>query len=250
MEFASIPFTGGDAACHFVGLSKPLSKQILIGFSLPTPRYCVVNDASKASRDAGLAEMGFPMIVKASSEGERIGLDDRSIVRSCDELAEAVERIVSTYAQPALVEEFMPGREFTIGVIDGAQPQVLPILEILLNGESTYSYAAKVGDAAEEVCPAVLSAEEAAEMGRLAVCAGRAIGCRDYWRVDFRADARGAPLILEVNTLPGLQPGYSDVTKKAGPAGMPCGAIVRGMMDSTRQRIIRLSKSGERAGSS
>jgi D-alanine-D-alanine ligase len=236
MELANVPFTGGDAACHFIGLSKPYSKMVFRGCGLPTPRFLVADNADGAARSAEREGMGFPMIVKAPAEGEGIGIDARSVVRSRAELEDAVGRVVSVYAQPALVEEFMPGREFTVGVLDGATPRVLPILEILLGGEPTYSYGVKTEDTVKDACPAEVSAEEAADMGRLAMSAGRAIGCRDFWRVDLRADARGAPQILEVNTLPGLQPGYSDITRMAGPAGMTYAEIVRGIIVSAARR--------------
>lgn len=232
MELADVPFTGGGAACHFIGLSKPLAKQIFMSTALPTPRFCVVDEPGAAGAAAERAGLIFPLIIKASSEGEGIGLDARSVVRSRKELAEVALRVISTYAQPALVEEFMPGREFTVGVLDGRPPRVLPILEIHLNGEPTYSYAAKTGATAEEECPARVSAELAARMGDLAMRAGRAISCRDFWRVDFRLDAKDLPRILEVNTLPGLQPGYSDITKMAGPAGMTYADLVRRIVDS------------------
>jgi D-alanine-D-alanine ligase len=236
MEFARIPFSGGGAACHFIGLSKPLSKQILAGSGLPTPRFLVADGRTDAAGPVEAAGMRFPMIVKAPAEGEGIGLDARSVVRSRAALEAAVARIVSTYHQPALVEEFMPGREFTIGVLDGAPPRILPIMEILLDGGAIYSYTVKAGDTVAHACPAELSAGEAEVMGALAVRAGRAIGCRDYWRVDFRADPRDAPQVLEVNTLPGLQPGYSDITRMAEPAGMSYAEIVRKILDSAMPR--------------
>jgi D-alanine-D-alanine ligase len=238
MEFAGIPFTGSDARCHFIGLSKPHAKRIFMGAMLPTPRFFVVESAEDALRFVALAGMRFPMIVKAAAEGEGISIDARAVVRTADDLVEAVRRTIATYAQPALVEEFMAGREFTIGVLDGRPPQVLPVTEILLGGESTFSYHAKIGETVEEACPAPLSSEDAAEMGRLAVRAGRALGCRDYWRVDLRADAYRTTRILEINTLPGLQPGYSEIARMAGPAGMSYAELVRKILDTAMQRSM------------
>jgi D-alanine-D-alanine ligase len=140
------------------------------------------------------------------------------------------------YAQPAFIEEFFPGRAFTVGVLDGSPPKVLPILEIKLGGESAYSYAVKIADICGEACPADLSAKETGTIGRLTIDAGCAIGCRDYWRVDFRLDARRGPSILEINALPGLQLGYSDMTKMAGPTGMSYPDIVRWIVGSATLR--------------
>ena len=165
--------------------------------------------------------------MKASAEGEGISLDERSVVASKQELAETVERIVVTYRQLALVEQFMPGREFTVGVIDGTPPRVLPVMEVLLGDHRLYSYEAKTKESVGEACPAELPSGEAARLGELAVRAGLTGGCRDYWRVDFRADAAGMPRVLEVNTLPWLEPSYSDIVKMAGPAGMTYDELIR-----------------------
>jgi D-alanine-D-alanine ligase len=236
MEYAGMHFTGGDAACHYIGLNKPLSKRIFLQSGLPTPHFFVTDDVADAIRFLETSGLRFPMLAKTSTEGEGIGLDHRSIVRSCEELTDAVERIITVFRQPALVEEFMPGREFTVGVLEGSPPRVLPILEIVLGAEPIYSYSAKTGTIVKGVCPAELPADNAARMGELAVRAGRAIGCRDYWRVDVRFDAHGEPHIMEVNTLPGLQPGYSDMVKMIGPAGMSYAELVREILGSAENR--------------
>jgi D-alanine-D-alanine ligase len=241
MELAGIPFTGGDATCHFIGLSKPHSKRIFTGAALPTPRFFVVERADDTVRFVERARMSYPMIVKTPSEGEGISIDSRSVAHTRDELESAVERTIAAFDQPALVEELMTGREFTIGVIDGEHPQVLPIMEILIEGEQTFSWQAKVHDEVKSVCPASLLAEDVAEMGRLAVRAGRAIGCRDYWRVDLRADAQRTTRILEINTLPGLMPGYSDFTRMAPPAGLGYAEVITRILDSAMQRLGRFA---------
>jgi len=236
LEYAGVPSTSGDAACHFLGLSKPLSKRIFSASALPTPGFFIVTRTSETDRSLEISGLPFPLIVKASAEGEGIGIDERSVVRTRGELLDAVARIVRGLDQPALVEEFLPGREFTVGVLDGESPRVLPILEIVLGVGQTYSWQAKTGETTKDICPAALSVPEAELMGGLAVRAGRMLGCRDYWRADFRQDSRGAPHLLEVNTLPGLQPGYSDMTKMAGPAGIDYAEMVRTIMESARRR--------------
>jgi D-alanine-D-alanine ligase len=237
LEFAGVPFTGGDAACHFLGLSKPFSKRIFSAAALPTPRGFAVPHPDETERLLAASGLRFPLIAKAPAEGEGIGIDTGSVARSRGELVDAVRRILDRFALPALVEEFLPGREFTVGILDGDAPRVLPILEIILGAEQTYSFQAKTHETTTEVCPAEITAPEAELMGGLAVRAGRVLGCRDYWRVDFRQDSLGAPHILEVNTLPGLQPGYSDFTKMAGPAGLEYAQIVAGILESARRRL-------------
>ena len=236
LEYTGVPFSGGSAACHFIGLSKPLSKRLFQAFGLPTSRFFVAGDGDAAAAEAASLEessgLRFPLIVKAPGEGEGIGIDERSVVESRADLAAAVARVVQRFCQPALVEEFLPGREFTVGVLDGEVPRALPVLEIVLAPGQTFSHTVKLAEAVPEVCPAAIDASEADRMNALAIRAGRALGCRDCWRVDFRMDSAGNPLILEVNTLPGLQPGYSDLTRMAGPAGIGYDGLVREILES------------------
>jgi D-alanine-D-alanine ligase len=239
MEYADVPFSGGDASCHFLGLSKPRTKRILAHAGLPTPRFFMADGPIDAAASLQVGAFDLPLIVKAPAEGEGIGLDEGSVVRSRSELLDAVDRIIARFGPPALVEEVMPGREFTVGVLDGDPPRVLPVLEIGVGAGAIFSYGAKSGETVKEICPAALSTDEAANLGELALKAGRIIGCRDFWRVDFRADADRATRILEVNTLPGLQPGYSDIVKMAGPAGLDYGGMVVSILESYsgRQRV-------------
>ncbi len=232
LEYSGVSFTGGGASCHYLGLSKPLSKRLFQSAGLPTSRFLLVESAAEAAAWGDELGVRFPAIVKASQEGEGIGIDDRSVVDNRADLVEAAARVIRRFSQPALVEEFLPGREFTAGVIDAEVPWVLPVMEIMVGPGRTFSYAAKSGDTVPEVCPADLQAPLRDAMARLAVRAGRLLGCRDYWRVDFRMDAAGQPLILEVNTLPGLQPGYSDLTRMADPAGIGYDGLVLAIVES------------------
>ncbi len=244
MEYAGVSFSGGNAACHFIGLDKYLSKRLLAHAGLPTPQAFTTGASAETAKLLRASDLKFPLIVKAPGEGEGIGLDERSVVRSIERLVEAIERIIAGFGPPALIEEFMPGREFTVGVLDGAPPRVLPILEIDVEADSIFSYKAKAGDWIKETCPAPLPAAEAALLAELAIRAGRTIGCRDYWRVDFRADPQGRPRILEVNTLPGLEPGYSDLVKMIGPAGMSYGELAETILRSAAQRMAGAPETG------
>lgn len=231
MEYAGVPFTGGGAACHFLGLSKPLSKRIFASCGIPTPRFGVCA-APYAEAPADVLGLSYPRIVKTSAEGEGLGMDARSVVRSPDGMDAAVRRVLESFGQAAIVEEYVEGREFTVGILEGGGCLALPIMEFLLGGYEIYSYEAKVGEDVKESCPAPLSARAAALLEDLAVRAGRSLGCRGYWRVDFRVDAAGNPFVLEVNTLPGLQPGYSDFPKLLQKAGIGYGEAVRRILAS------------------
>ena len=239
LEYAGVPFSGPAAACHFVGLSKPLSKWVLSAAGLPTAGFFVARAAADAAPGAEGADLRFPLIVKAPAEGEGIGLDERSVVTTRPELTAAVDRVIRGFSAPALVEEFLPGREFTVGVLDGEPPRVLPIMEIMVPPGGVFSFQAKTEDSIREACPAAIPDSHAEVMGQLAIRAGRAIGCRDYWRVDVRMDAEGSARVLEVNTLPGLQPGYSDITRMLAPAGLSYPELVRAILQSADARRTR-----------
>jgi D-alanine--D-alanine ligase len=232
MEYAGIPFSGGDAACHFIGLSKPRTKRMLTHAGLPTPRFFLAEGPIDAAASLQVGAFELPLIVKPPAEGEGVGLDDRSVVRTRNELLEAVERITAAFGPPALVEEFMPGREFSVGVLDGKPPRVLPVLETGVAAGGVLTYAARAAGSIAEICPAGLPASESVALGELALQAGHVIGCRDCWRVDFRAGADGAHRILEINTLPGLQPGYSAMMKMASPGGLDHAGIIESILQS------------------
>jgi D-alanine-D-alanine ligase len=247
LEYVRVPFSGGGAACHFNGLSKPLTLRVLAHCGLPTPRFHMTDGKDGVAEVLGSLGTGYPLIVKAPEEGEGIGLDEHSVVRTDEQFREAVTRIVDCFGTSALVEEFLPGREFTVGVLDGPSTRILPILEIALGTASVYSYEAKTKESVQEICPADIAPEESTRLGTHALCAGKALGCRDFWRVDFRIDANGRPRILEVNTLPGLQPGYSDMVKMAEPAGMRYADIVQAILLSALNRV-NASTGGEGEG--
>ncbi len=236
MEYAGLTFSGSGAGSHFAGLAKPVSKALLEAAGLPVAPSVLAASAEEAQRRLVRAGLRFPLLVKVPAEGEGIGMDSRSIIRAPAEAAAAVERILRRFAPPVMVEEFLPGREFTVGVVDGEEPEVLPVLEIKVPPQSVLSFEAKTSDSFEEICPAPLPLSEAGQLGLLAVRAGRALGCRDYWRVDFRADAEGRPRVLEVNTLPGLQPGYSDMARMAEAAASGYAGLVRGILRSALRR--------------
>jgi D-alanine--D-alanine ligase len=239
LDYAGVPFSGGGAACHFVGLSKPLSKHLFSALGFPTSGFFVAATPLEATYQLQGTAVKLPLLVKVSGEGEGIGLDDQSLVTTRGELQHAVGRVMERFGQSALVEEFLPGREFTVGVLDGEKARVLPILEIMVPADRIFSFAAKAGEEFEEVCPAALSPSEAELIGQIAVRAGRSMGCRDCWRVDFRMGEDGSPRLLEVNTLPGLQPGYSDIPKMIEPAGMSYADLVRTILESAGRRSRR-----------
>lgn len=244
MDFAGIPYSGGNAFCHMLGLSKPFSKMIFRAYDIPTPKFFEYPgpEATGSPQELCLKlGMRFPLIVKTSLEGEGIGIDANSIVWDAKGLVQAIDRVLADYNQPALVEEFINGREFTVGVLGNESPTVLPVMELIL--ESTngapgiYSYDVKANETANVECPARIPSELMERMGFLAIRAGKLLHCRDFWRVDFRIDEGGNPFVLEVNTLPGLQPHYSDLPQMAEKGGIPYQQLIHRILSYAMERI-------------
>jgi D-alanine-D-alanine ligase len=159
----------------------------------------------------------FPLVVKPLAEGSSKGIRSSSLVKDEQSLRKQIRWIIETYEQPAIVEEFLPGREFTVGLIGNGEPQVLPIVEILFNklppeASPLYSYEAKwIWDVPKKPldifhCPAKISDELENEIRHIAVNTFKVLNCKDLCRMDIRLDKNNKPRVLEVNPLPGLIP--------------------------------------------
>jgi len=213
LEWQGIPFTGSPAEALHLARNKPLTKYLLQGAGLPTPEFQVVDQLPLQRRPRR-----WPVIVKPGLQDASVGIDQDSVVRRWDRLAERVEYVLFNYGPPVLVERYLPGREFNVSVIDtDAGLRVLPLAEILFDRQdpSTWpivSYDAKWRPdscdfkATPPHFPRDLDPRLAEELRELAVRAYRLVGCRDYARVDFRVSPSGKPYIIEVNPNPCISP--------------------------------------------
>lgn len=175
----------------------------------------------------------YPVIVKPEHEGSSIGISAKSVANSPQELKEVVEEVITNFRQPALIEEFVSGREFTVGVLGGEQPRILPPVEILFNeGSGFYSQAVKSQDGVQTKCPTDVEPELLKRIEETVLGAFRVLECRDYARIDVRLDADGVPYVIDVNTLPGLEPGYSDYPEAAKAAGIEFKELVEHLLNS------------------
>jgi D-alanine-D-alanine ligase len=207
LEMAGVPFVGADALSLGLSLDKLMAKKIFVADGIRTPKSFEVKPD-----DTSFAEMDharFPMIVKPRFEGSSKGMNDNSRVENKDELKRQVDYVINTYKQPALVEEFIRGEEFTVAVIGNDPAEVMPIVQIKIDGklklnDKFYTFGHIKSDALEYVCPAKIKPELAAELSSLALATYNAIECRDFGRVDFRVDEKGKPYVLEINPLPSL----------------------------------------------
>jgi D-alanine-D-alanine ligase len=213
-ELMGTPYTGSDAATLSIALDKALSKRVLREHGILTPEFQVMD----SGREKLSPKLKFPLIVKPNQEGSSKGVSAQvSVVDNEEGLRKLVRDLIEKYQQPALVEDYIAGREFTVGLLGDKRPRVLPPMEILFvdknNPRPVYDYQIKQ-EWEKHVyyeCPAKLTPAELRSIERVARETFAALDCRDVARVDLRMNAKGDIYVLEVNPLPGLTPGYSDL---------------------------------------
>jgi D-alanine-D-alanine ligase len=222
LELLDIPYTGSDPAALSVSLDKALAKRMVRTHGILTPDYLVMQTAKERLP----RELSYPMLVKPVAEGTSKGVTRKSIVGDEGELREVAREMIQKYRQPALVEGYVAGREFTVGLLGERRPRVLPPMEIVFLDASdptpVYSFEMKQdwNDKIRYEVPARLSPRELDRLERAARECFSALGCRDVARVDFRMDAEGRIFFIEANPLPGLAPGWSDLVLIAQAAGI------------------------------
>ncbi len=262
LELLRIPYLGSDPLTLALCLDKARTKEILSYHDIPTAPFTVV----RSMDDLGQSHTAFPAIVKPLHEGSSKGIYNSCVVRSAGELAREVETVLESYRQPALVEEFLPGREFTVAVMgNGEEARALPIVEISFDAlpkgvNPIYSYEAKwIWDQAENPleifeCPAHIDESLRREIEKTCLGAYKHLGCRDWSRIDVRLDADGRPHILEINPLPGILPKPEDNScfpKAARAAGMSYSQLINAVLDIALQRckLMTLESGRERIAS-
>jgi len=247
LDMLGIPYTGSDPLTLGLCLDKRRTKEILAHNRIATPDFKVVSTPTEIP-----AELNFPLIVKPTLEGSSKGVTDKALVHDRSELARQLEWVLNTYRQPALVEEFLPGREFTVALIgNGSDLAVLPIVEINFDTlpagvQPIYSYEAKwLWDREEDplqifTCPAQLDPLLRVKIENLCKAAFRALGCRDWCRIDVRLDRQGHPHIIELNPLPGIlpRPEQNSCFPKAGrAAGLTYEETILAVVDAACARL-------------
>jgi len=239
LDVYRIPYTFSDPLVASVALHKGWTKLIVREAGIPTPEFAVVAGADEANRVA----LPLPVIVKPVAEGTGKGIGPGSVVRTRERLAPLCAEIIARYGQPALVEGFLPGREFTVGVLGtGAASAVLGTLEIVLLSQAepeVYSYANKEEcERLVDYRPVDAADPMVARAERLALEAWQVLGCRDGGRIDLRCDARGEPQFLEVNPLAGLHPQHSDLPMIATAVGLPYVELIGRILASASERVL------------
>lgn len=237
LELYNIPYTCSDPLVCALTLDKALTKRVVRDAGLPTPAFEVIEEASAARA----CTLSFPVFAKPIAEGTGKGITADSRITDHAQLERVCARLLQAYRQPVLVEEYLPGREFTVGIVGtGPRARVIGTMEVEVLStpeQAIYSYENK------ELCDtrcryatpprdALLEAIEA-----LALRAFRVLECRDVARVDIRLDAHGRPAFLEINPLPGMHPTHSDLPMIAARAGISFVELVEMIITSACERL-------------
>lgn len=239
LELYGVPYCFSDPLVCAVTLDKAIAKRVVMTAGVPTPAFAVV----RAMRDVDGVRLRYPLFAKPIAEGTGKGVDHRSRVTSPAELSAVCAHLLSTFRQPVLVEEYLPGREFTTGILGtGPEARVLGTLAFRIKpGAPANDYSFEVKERCEEFVE-YFSMERGAlrdDVERVALDAFRALECRDGGRVDVRLDPDGRPSFIEVNPLPGLHPTHSDLPMIAAYEGMPYVSLIGAIVESASRRIAQ-----------
>jgi D-alanine-D-alanine ligase len=259
LEMLRIPYSGSKVLTLALALDKPMTKRVFHYHELPTPAFQTFERINEPLHE----DMQFPLFVKPSREGTGMGVSSKSIVNNEHELRDQVEYIANRYHEPALVERYIEGREVTVGIVgnlvspvarrlpeDEDAPRMqaglrfLSPMEVDLKpfelSDVVYSNRLKVAlaDKLNYLCPAPLAKDMVEELNWLTAAVFRVTGAFDVSRVDFRLDANDnwRPYILEINPLPGLSPGISDLVIEAAADGIDYVELVNLILNSALER--------------
>jgi D-alanine-D-alanine ligase len=255
-EFYGVPYSGSDPFTLSLCLHKARTKQVLAAHGVPTVAFVLIEteaqlDAVAAGRHPGAAALEYPLFVKPVQEGSSKGITERNFVRDAAELRARGTELLRLYAQPVLVEQFLPGAEFTCGVLgNGDRARVLPPVALRFDtlppgAVPIYGYEAKwVWDRRDRPleifeCPPRVAPSLLAAIEDVTLRAYHALGCRDWSRIDVRLDAAGSPHVIEINPLPGILPDPAEnscLPKAARAAGLSYDALIQACLLHAAER--------------
>ncbi len=245
-ELLGIPYTGSDSATLAIALDKALTKKVLKQHGILTPEFQLF----ETGREKISPSLRYPCIVKPNAEGSSKGIASTSVVDDEAALRNAIRECVGRYKQPALCEEYITGREFTVGLLGDRRPRVLPAMEVVFkdqgNARPVYDFTIKQHweKYVEYRCPAPLTQAEQRAIERAARETFLALDCRDVARVDLRMNAAGEPYVIEINPLPGLTPDYSDLVLIAKAAGIDYRTLIAEILAGALKRLREKRQKG------
>ncbi len=245
LEAYQIPYTGSDPLTLSLCLDKSMAKKVISYSNIPTPDFKKISEAEEI-QELHEMEINFPLFIKPCYEGSSKGIRLDSKIKNISELKKKTFELLATYRQPVLIEEYLPGSEYTVGILGTKKPEVLGIMEVKSTSKSEeeliYSYEIKKDweNRVQYICPPPISPQLESAIKKVAIDSFKALECRDVARVDIRLDKYGTPNFLEINPLPGLMPGYSDLYIMAKSVGMDYDVLINKILFSAIERYPHL----------
>ncbi|MFC1900544.1 ATP-grasp domain-containing protein [Chloroflexota bacterium] len=239
-ETLGIPCTGTDAVGLGLSLDKYLTKVIADYNGIPTPAFLRINELTELDlKRAEIEAIGYPLFLKPVTGGSSQGIRQTARVESYPALRDEAEWIIRSCRDDVLIEKFIPGREFTCGLIETDSLKSFPVAELLIGEgkpEDFYSYEMKSVHRKETVCPADIPEEISLQMEDYSRRLFRLLGCRDLARVDYRQGEDGVPYLIEINPLPGLSPFYSVFITQAEAGGISPEKVIEILINNALSR--------------
>lgn len=235
LDAFQIPYTFSDALGQALTLHKGMAKHVVRDLGIPTPDFAVIAD----EEDLACVRLPYPLFAKPVAEGTGKGITALSKIDTAADLKNVCLKLLKAFRQPVLVETYLPGREFTVGIVGtGRAARVLGVMEVILNAEAeqhAYSYDNKE-NYEDRVRYAAVHDEEALKAAEVSLAAWRGLDLKDGGRVDLRSDAQGLPHFIEVNALAGLNPVRSDLPILCRLAGIPYDRLIMDIFHSALAR--------------
>lgn len=248
LDAYTIPYTFSDPLVLALTLNKAMTKQLIRDSDIPTPPFMLVTGIDDIKR----CSLAYPLFAKPYAEGTGKGITASSVIRDAGELKSTCTQLLQKYKQPVLVEEYLPGREFTVGIVgSGNNAKAIGTIEIILldNAEKdVYSFINK--EQCEERVEYRLADDITAQKSAdVALEAWRALGCLDAGRVDIKCDSSGNPHFLEVNPLAGLHPTHSDLPIICSKVGISYQQLLATIMHNALTRYNMLDNAPQKLSS-
>jgi D-alanine-D-alanine ligase len=239
LEMLDIPYTGSDPLCLAICLDKSVTKKLVATDGIITPRWQMITDEDDL-KQVSWGRFPFPVIVKPACEGSSKGIRLTSLATSARQAEDEARRLLNCYRQPVMVEEFIDGDEVTIGIIGNSPPKIVGVMRILpkrKGGHFVYSLEVKRDylNLVDYECPARLEDKVMDRIADASLKVFKALGCRDFARIDFRISPEGTPCFIEINPLPGLGT-YSDLIIMALKVGWTHQELIGAVLDAALER--------------
>jgi D-alanine-D-alanine ligase len=240
LEMLDMPYSGSDPQCLTICLDKPLTKTLVTAAGVRTPKWQLITDYRQL-KEMICFDFPLPAFVKPAYEGSSKGIRLGSRAETMVQIAELTTELLEQYKQPVMVEEFISGDEVTVGMVGNSPPTILGIMRVVPKQPSSYFiYSLEVKREWEQLvdyeCPARLETDTLEEITNSSLKIFKALGCRDFARLDFKRGFDGVPYFLEINPLAGLNPKSSDLPIMAYKLSWTYQALISTILNASLQR--------------